>query len=164
MQSPESRCVTRLSTTIAPTGTISIICGTSSGIEPVFAISYIRNVMDKDHLVEVLPYFEKTAKEKGYYSKALMEKIAKQGGLHGLDEVPKEDKKIFVCAHDVSPHYHIKMQAAFQEATDNAVSKTVELPENRNAGRLCAKFMNWLINWALRALQYIAMAAVKRRC
>ena len=116
-------------TTIAPTGTISIICGTSSGIEPVFAISYIRNVMDKDHLVEVLPYFEKTAKEKGYYSKALMEKIAKQGGLHGLDEVPEEDKKIFVCAHDVTPKYHIKMQAAFQEATDNAVSKTVNFPK-----------------------------------
>ncbi len=112
-------------TTIAPTGTISIISGTSSGIEPVFAISYIRNVMDDDKLVEVHPYFEKVAKERGFYSKALMQTIAQKGTLHGIEEIPEDIRRVFVTAHDISPEYHIRMQSAFQEFTDNAVSKTV---------------------------------------
>jgi len=116
-------------TTIAPTGTISIIAGVSSGIEPVFAISYIRNVMDNDKLVEVHPYFEEVAKSRGFYSPALMEKIAEQGSLHGVAEVPQDMRRVFVTAHDITPEYHIRMQSAFQEFTDNAVSKTVNFPK-----------------------------------
>ncbi|AFS79349.1 ribonucleoside-diphosphate reductase NrdZ [Gottschalkia acidurici 9a] len=112
-------------TTIAPTGTISIISGVSSGIEPLFAISFVRNVMDNDKLIEVHPYFEEIAKERGFYSEDLMEKIAEAGTLAHIKEVPEDIKRIFVTAHDISPEWHIKMQAAFQEYVDNAVSKTV---------------------------------------
>ncbi|MGI6003953.1 MAG: vitamin B12-dependent ribonucleotide reductase [Christensenellales bacterium] len=112
-------------TTIAPTGTISIICNASSGIEPLFAVSFIRNVMDNDELIEVHPYFEQVAKERGFYSAELMSRIAKEGTLHGMDEIPDDVKKVFVTAHDISPEAHIRMQAAFQRYTDNAVSKTV---------------------------------------
>lgn len=112
-------------TTIAPTGTISIIGGASSGIEPLFAISFVRNVMDNDKLLEVHPYFEQIAKERGFYSKELMERIAEEGSVVHIDEIPEDVKKIFVTAHDVSPIWHIKMQAAFQNHVDNAVSKTV---------------------------------------
>lgn len=112
-------------TTIAPTGTISIIAGVSSGIEPLFAVSFIRNVMDNDELVEVNPLFEKVARERGFYSLELMKKIAANGGVQGLKEVPEDVRKIFVTAHDIEPIWHIKMQAAFQKYTDNAVSKTV---------------------------------------
>ncbi len=112
-------------TTIAPTGTISIIAGVSSGIEPVFAISYVRNVMDNDRLIEVHPYFESTAKEKGFYSEELMGRIAEEGTLHSIEEIPEDIRNVFVTAHDISPEYHIRMQSAFQESTDNAVSKTV---------------------------------------
>lgn len=113
-------------TTIAPTGTISIIAGCSSGIEPLFAVFFIRNVLDKDdRLIEINPYFEKIAKEKGFYSKDLMEKIAKKGSIQGIEEIPNEIKQVFVTALDISPEWHVRMQAAFQKYTDNAVSKTV---------------------------------------
>lgn len=112
-------------TTIAPTGTISIICSASSGIEPLFAVSFIRNVMDDDKLVEVHPYFKEVLTERGLYSDELMMRIAKEGTLAHIDEIPEDIKKIFVTAHDITPEYHIKMQAAFQKFTDNAVSKTV---------------------------------------
>lgn len=112
-------------TTIAPTGTISIISDCSSGIEPLFAISYYRQVMDNEKLVEVNPLFEEIAKQRGFYSQALMEKIAKSGSLKDINEVPPDIKRIFVTAHDISPDWHIKMQAVFQKYTDNAVSKTV---------------------------------------
>ena len=117
-------------TTIAPTGTISIIAGTSSGIEPVFAISYIRNVMDDDKLVEVHPYFEQVAKERGFYSKELMERIAQEGTLAHIDDIPDDIRQVFVTAHDITPEDHIRMQSAFQEFTDNAVSKTVNFPKS----------------------------------
>ncbi|MBI5179572.1 MAG: vitamin B12-dependent ribonucleotide reductase [Nitrospinae bacterium] len=112
-------------TTIAPTGTISIIAGVSSGIEPLFAISYIRTVMDNDKLVEVHPLFEQVAREKGFYSAELMQSIAQKGTAHGLKEVPEEVANVFVTSHEISPEWHIRMQAAFQKHTDNAVSKTV---------------------------------------
>ena len=112
-------------TTIAPTGTISIIAGVSSGIEPLFAISFVRNVMDKDKLLEVHPYFKQIAKEGGFYSEELMKKIAEEGSLAHISEIPEDVKKVFVTAHDISPFWHIKMQAAFQKHVDNAVSKTV---------------------------------------
>ncbi|MBW2474953.1 MAG: vitamin B12-dependent ribonucleotide reductase [Deltaproteobacteria bacterium] len=112
-------------TTIAPTGTISIISNTSSGIEPLFAVSYVRQVLDNDVLVEVHPLFEKIAIERGFYSKELMKKIAKQGTIQDMDEIPEDIRDIFVTSHDITPEDHIRMQAAFQNHTDNAVSKTV---------------------------------------
>ncbi|MFA7545531.1 MAG: adenosylcobalamin-dependent ribonucleoside-diphosphate reductase, partial [Anaerovoracaceae bacterium] len=112
-------------TTIAPTGTISIIAGVSSGVEPLFAVSFIRNVMDNDELPEVNPIFERMAKEKGFYSLDLMKKIAKEGTIKHIDEIPEDIRRIFVTSHDIAPIWHIKMQAAFQKYTDNAVSKTV---------------------------------------
>ncbi len=117
-------------TTIAPTGTLSIIAGCSSGIEPLFALSFARNVMDNDRLVETNPYFERRAREKGYYSGELMDAVARKGSIRGLKEIPEEDRAIFVTAHDVVPEWHVRMQAAFQKYTDNAVSKTVNLPRD----------------------------------
>ncbi|NPV50807.1 MAG: vitamin B12-dependent ribonucleotide reductase [Candidatus Methanofastidiosum sp.] len=117
-------------TTIAPTGTISLIAGSSSGIEPIFAISYIRNVMDKDELLEINPVFAEISKERGIYNQDLMKKIAKEGTLKDMDEVPNDIKKIFVTAHDITPEWHIRIQAAFQEYTDNAVSKTINFPKS----------------------------------
>ena len=115
-------------TTIAPTGTLSIIAGCSSGIEPAFALSFVRTVMDNDRLIEVNPVFKRFAIEKDFYSDALMEEIAEKGTVKGNVNVPSDLQRVFVTAHDIKPEYHIKMQAAFQMYTDNAVSKTVNLP------------------------------------
>jgi len=113
-------------TTIAPTGTISIIAGCSSGIEPLFAVSYVRaNVLDDDRMVEVHPYFEEVARRRGFYSDDLMKRIADVGSVRHLDGVPPDVQKVFATAHDITPDWHIKLQAAFQRHTDNAVSKTV---------------------------------------
>ena len=117
-------------TTIAPTGTLSIIAGCSSGIEPLFALSFVRNVMDNDRLLEVNPYFEEVANERLFYSRELMDEIAKKGSIKKFKQIPKDVRKVFVTAHDVSPEWHIRMQAAFQKYTDNAVSKTVNLPHD----------------------------------
>src|SRR4030042_191736 len=115
-------------TTIAPTGTLSIIAGCSSGIEPIFAVSYVRTVMEGTKLIEVNPYFEKIAKERGFWKRELMERIADKGSIQDFDEVPEDVKKLFTTAHHITPHEHIKMQAAFQRYVDNAVSKTVNFP------------------------------------
>lgn len=112
-------------TTIAPTGTISIIAGASSGIEPYFALAYYRNVMDNNKLPEVNPYFLRYAMSEKFYSEELMNKLAESGSAHGLKEVPEKLRDIFVTAHEIEPIWHVKMQAAFQKYTDNAVSKTV---------------------------------------
>lgn len=118
-------------TTIAPTGSIGIIAGCSSGIEPLYAISYIRaNVLNDEELVVVDPMFEKVAKEEGFYSKELMRKISKKGSVQGMEEVPDHIQKIFVTALDISPEWHIRMQAVFQKYVDNAVSKTVNFPNS----------------------------------
>lgn len=116
--------------TIAPTGTISIIAGCSSGIEPLFALSYIRNVMDENELIEVNPLFEQVARREGFYSEELMKKIAEIGGVQGIDEVPAKWQRVFVVSHDITPEWHLKMQAAYQKYTDNAVSKTVNFPHD----------------------------------
>ena len=120
-------------TTIAPTGTLSIIAGCSSGIEPLFALSFVRRVLDGAELVEVNPVFEKVAKEQGFFTEALSREIAEHGGCTGLDSVPRNMQDVFVTAHDISPEWHIRMQAAFQKYTDNAVSKTVNFPHGATA-------------------------------
>jgi ribonucleoside-diphosphate reductase alpha chain len=113
-------------TTIAPTGTISIIAGTSSGIEPIFAISYIRkNILGGERMVEAHPLFEEIVRRRGLYSDQLMEKIAESGTVQELPEVPDDVKQIFITAHEIPPEWHVKIQAAFQGKTDNAVSKTI---------------------------------------
>lgn len=117
-------------TTIAPTGTLSIIASCSSGIEPLFAISYIKRVMDGAELVEVNPYFERVAREREFYSEDLMRKIAERGSVRGMDEVPVDVQDVFATALDIGPMWHVRMQAAFQRFTDNAVSKTVNFPED----------------------------------
>ena len=116
-------------TTIAPTGTISIIAGCSSGIEPLFALSYMRNVMDNTLLAEGNPIFEAVAKREDFYTQALMEELAETGSLHELDAtVPEWVKRLFVTSHDISPERHVRMQGAFQTHTANAVSKTINFP------------------------------------
>ena len=115
-------------TTIAPTGTISIIAGVSSGIEPVFSIVQTRRVLDGETLHDVHPLFVKAAKAEKFYHKNLIDKIAAGTPIAEMDEVPEHIKKLFKTSHDISPEWHVKIQAAFQEHTDNAVSKTVNLP------------------------------------
>jgi ribonucleoside-diphosphate reductase alpha chain len=112
-------------TTIAPTGTISIIAGVSSGIEPIFALSYIRNVMDNDHLVEFHPLFDAEMRRRGLYSVERMTELSKVGTLRHLEGIPEDVARVYVTAHDISPEAHLRMQAAFQKYTENAVSKTV---------------------------------------
>ncbi|MBD3264228.1 MAG: adenosylcobalamin-dependent ribonucleoside-diphosphate reductase, partial [Candidatus Omnitrophica bacterium] len=120
-------------TTIAPTGTISIIAGpTSSGIEPNFSLCYFRNVLDGEKLLESDPAFEYTARREGFHSDELMKRVASGESIQNIEEVPEMVKRIFKTAMEISPFWHIKMQAAFQELTDNAVSKTINLPNSSN--------------------------------
>lgn len=112
-------------TTIAPTGTISIICDTSGGIEPLFSLAFVREIMDKDRLIEVNGTFEQIAREEGFYSQELIEEIANLQHLDEIEAIPEKWRPIFVTAHDIEPEWHIRMQAAFQKYTDNAVSKTI---------------------------------------
>jgi ribonucleoside-diphosphate reductase alpha chain len=116
-------------TTIAPTGSLSIIAGCSSGIEPIFAVSFVRkNVLDDDELVEVNPLFSDVAKMEGFFTPELMREIAEKGSVRDVQGVPERVKGVFVTAHDITPEWHVRMQAAFQKHTDNAVSKTVNFP------------------------------------
>jgi len=112
-------------TTIAPTGTISMIAGASSGIEPLFAIVYEKNVLDGQHFMEIHPEFKRVAQEEGFYSDELMKMVAYSGSLNKIYGIPKRIRDVFVTAHDIEPRWHISIQAAFQKYTDNAVSKTV---------------------------------------
>ena len=116
-------------TTIAPTGTLSIIAGCSSGIEPLFALSYTRNILDGAQLIEVNPHFDEVARKENFYSEELMKQLASGVKLHEIEGVPDEVKRLFITAHDISPEWHVRMQAAFQKSTDNAVSKTVNFPK-----------------------------------
>jgi ribonucleoside-diphosphate reductase alpha chain len=127
----QSRMRNATLTTIAPTGTISIIAGPcSSGIEPLFALSYYRNVMDNDKLVEVEPLFEQVARERGFYSRQLMEKIAESASIKDIKEIPEDVRRVFVTSHDISPEWHVRMQAAFQKYVHNATSKTINFPHD----------------------------------
>jgi ribonucleoside-diphosphate reductase alpha chain len=114
--------------TIAPTGTISIIAGCSSGIEPLFAISFVRNVLSGTKLFEVNPLFEEMAEARGFYSNELIAEIAQSGSLQKIKGIPMDVKRMFVTAFDVTPQEHVQVQAAFQKYTDNSVSKTINLP------------------------------------
>lgn len=133
-------------TTIAPTGTLSIIAGCSSGVEPLFALSFVRNVMDNDKLVETNPFFEDALKTADAYSANLMEEIAKVGSISKMDHLPEDIRRIFVTSMDIEPIWHLKMQAAFQKYTDNAVSKTVNLPHEATREEI------WDIYW--KAYEY----------
>ena len=117
-------------TVIAPTGTLSIIAGVSSGIEPLFAIAFVRKVLAGRRLLEINRIFEEVAKEKKFYSANLMMQIAKKGSVQGLKEVPKDVKKLFIIALEIKPEWHVKMQAVFQRYTDNSVSKTINFSPN----------------------------------
>ncbi len=117
-------------TTIAPTGTISIIAGCSSGIEPLFALVFTRNVMEGTELMEINPLFNEVAKRMGFDDPEIMKRVASSGGLHDVEGIPEDVKRVFVTAHEIEPHWHIRMQAAFQKYTDNAVSKTVNFPNS----------------------------------
>jgi ribonucleoside-diphosphate reductase alpha chain len=115
-------------TTIAPTGTLSLIAGCSSGIEPLFALSYTRNILDGTRMVEVNPHFEEAARRGGFYSEELMQKLASGAHLSDIKGIPVEIKQVYVTAHEIDTGWHVRMQAAFQKHTDNAVSKTVNFP------------------------------------
>ena len=116
-------------TTIAPTGTISIIAGCSSAIEPLFAISFVRkHILGGEEMIETNPLFEEIAKERGFWSKQLIKKISIKGGIQDIKEIPADVKKVFVTSLDITPLDHIKMQAVFQKHIDNATSKTINFP------------------------------------
>jgi len=136
---PRVRNATR--TTIAPTGTLSIIAGCSSGIEPLFALSYTRTILEGTQLTEVNPLFEKIARREGFYSEKLMQEVAQKGNLKDIEGIPKKMKKLFVTAHDITPEWHVKMQAAFQKETNNAVSKTVNFPYNATKEDVASVYM-----------------------
>ncbi|MCH7994420.1 MAG: vitamin B12-dependent ribonucleotide reductase [Planctomycetes bacterium] len=122
-------------TTVAPTGTISIITGCSGGIEPLFSLAFFRNVLRDEKegdapMVEISPIFQAVAREQGFASEGLMERIATDGTLAGIKDIPEEVRRVFVCAHDIAPIWHMRMQAAFQEHCDASISKTINFPEN----------------------------------
>ena len=116
-------------TTIAPSGTISIIANCSSGIEPLFALAYIRHVLVEDGLSEIHPYFLEMAKKQGFYSEKLIEGITKEGSIQNIKGIPEDTKKIFITAQDVSPEYHVKIQSICQKYIDSGVSKTINFPK-----------------------------------
>ena len=128
-------------TTIAPTGTLSIITGCSSGIEPLFALSYTRNILDGAQMVEVNPYFEGAARNEGFYSEELIQQLADGAKLHDIDGVSDRIKRLFVTAHEITPEWHVKMQAAFQQSTHNAVSKTVNFPQTATREDIAEVYM-----------------------
>jgi ribonucleoside-diphosphate reductase alpha chain len=117
-------------TTIAPTGTISIIAGVSSGIEPLFAVVYTRHVMDDDVLYEANPHFLRIANERGFHSEQLVAEMAGTASIQDVEEIPPDVRNIFMTAHDIVPEWHVRIQAAFQEHVDNAVSKTINFPRD----------------------------------
>ncbi|MHC4606370.1 MAG: adenosylcobalamin-dependent ribonucleoside-diphosphate reductase [Planctomycetota bacterium] len=117
-------------TTIAPTGTLSILAGTTGGIEPLFSPAFRRQILDGGTFLEVHPFFRETAQREGFWSDGLVDRILEEGSIRGIAGIPERVRDLFVCAHDIEPEAHLRMQAAFQEHTDNAVSKTVNFPKD----------------------------------
>ncbi|MCM8771747.1 MAG: adenosylcobalamin-dependent ribonucleoside-diphosphate reductase [Candidatus Omnitrophica bacterium] len=134
-------------TTIAPTGSISIIANCSSGIEPVFGIAFIRNILEGTKLIEINPVFEKVSKKEGFLTSEVLKKIIKTGSIKDVEEIPEEYRKIFLTAFDIHPLLHLKMQATFQKYTDNAVSKTVNLPYDATISQIKEIFIK---GWELK--------------
>jgi len=130
-----------VTTTIAPTGTLSIIADCSSGIEPLFALIYLRKTANTLKFVEINSLFKKNIIEEGLYSKTLMSLISERGTIQEIKIIPKRIQQLFVTAHDILPEWHIKIQAAFQKFTDNAVSKTVNLPKNATKKDVAKTFL-----------------------
>ncbi len=128
-------------TTIAPTGTISIIAGTTSGIEPLFAVCFVRNVMEGTRLLEANPLFEEMAKKKGVYSKELMMEIAKTGSIQNVASIPEDLKRLFVTTFDITPEWHVKIQGTFQKYIDNGVSKTINFTHDASVEDLKKAFI-----------------------
>src|SRR5262249_35739546 len=129
-------------TTIAPTGSISIIADCSGGIEPVFALVYRRNILDGQKLLEVNRHFLETAHRRGFHSPALLEKIARSGSIRGMEEVPADVRRVFVCARDIAPRWHIAMQAAFQRHCDSGIAKTINFPGEASRDRVREIFID----------------------
>jgi len=127
-------------TTIAPTGTLSIIADCSSGIEPIFALAYRRLILDSE-FYEINKYFFEIAKEKGFYSEELKKKVIEKGNLKGISDIPSYIKRVFKTAHEISYESHIEMQASFQEFTDNAVSKTINMPHRAKKEDVAKAFL-----------------------
>jgi ribonucleoside-diphosphate reductase alpha chain len=127
-------------TTIAPTGTISIICDTSGGIEPLFSLAFVREIMDKDRMIEVDSSFEAIAKEEGFYSKELLEAVTANPHIQDVELIPEKWRSVFVTAHDIEPEWHIRMQAAFQKYTDNAVSKTINFSKEATPNQVAEAY------------------------
>lgn len=117
-------------TCVAPTGTISIIADCSCGIEPAFSLVFVRQILAGAKLRQINPIFKKIAQEAGFYNKKLQNEIAKTGSIQQITPVPPKIRKVFKCAYDIKPEWHVKMQAAFQQHCDAAVSKTINFPEN----------------------------------
>ncbi len=128
-------------TTVAPTGTISIIAGCSSGIEPYFAIAYQRNVLDGTRMTEVNPYFAGAAKRGGFFSEKLIRKLLKHRSLSEIDDIPQELRAIFLTSADILPGEHVQMQAAFQKHCDSSVSKTINLAHSDGREKVAEAFM-----------------------
>lgn len=128
-------------TTVAPTGTLSIIANCSSGIEPLYGIAYVRTVMNDIRLFEVNPVFLEMAKERSFYSKGLIELLSKRESIRELEDIPEDIRRLFVTSHDISPEFHVRMQAAFQRHTDNAVSKTINFPNIAARGDIKRAFL-----------------------
>jgi ribonucleoside-diphosphate reductase alpha chain len=138
-QGPRLRNAT--TTTIAPTGTLALIAGCSSGIEPLYGVATARIAMEELKLVEVHPLFIQAARAAGIYHKDLLTRIARRGSIQRDTKIPKDLRRLFVTAHDISPEYHIRIQAAFQKYTDNAVSKTVNFPEKATPDQVRRAFL-----------------------
>ncbi len=130
IQNPKSEFQKRNATliTIAPTGTLSIIAGCSSGIEPLYAISYIRRALEDVKLLQINPLFIEIAKKRGFYSEELIKRVENGAAIEKIKNIPDDVRRLFVTAFDISPEWHVKMQAVFQKYTDNAVSKTINFP------------------------------------
>ena len=150
-------------TTIAPTGTLSILAGCSGGIEPLYAVSFVRQVLDGDRLVDVHPLFVAAARAGGWYSDDLMKRVADRGSVRGMDDVPAETQRLFATAYDVAPEWHLRMQAAFQKHVHNAVSKTINFRAQRRSMRSSVRIARPIGSGA-RASRCIATAAATSRC